>query len=179
MPRCPQCNKSLPDLARRCPSCMADLDLLVDYVSHLQGGLDRAENLTRAGELGQAVWAYLEVLEVDPDNAAARRQVGQVATAVRQFDRAAPGRRWLGSMRGGILDNKVVLAGAVVFLVALLFLSFTLGYGLAGGFVEEETEEPAPPTQIEKPRNDSLMGEPSLPPKKRAPAASEKSKNHP
>ena len=42
------------------------------------------------GELGDAVWKYLEVLEVDPDNAVARRQVGRVATAVRQFDEKAP-----------------------------------------------------------------------------------------
>src|SRR5262249_36230041 len=91
MPSCPQCNKPLRELVRRCPSCQADLDLLVDYVSHLQGGLERAENLTRAGELGQAVWAYLEVLEVDPDNAPAKRQVGQVAAAVRQFDSLSPG----------------------------------------------------------------------------------------
>src|ERR1700741_233249 len=95
MPTCPQCNKNLVELTRRCSSCQADLDLLVDYVSHLQGGLERADNLTRAGELAQAVWAYLEVLEVDPDNPTARRQVGQVATAVRQFDQTAPGRRWL------------------------------------------------------------------------------------
>lgn len=100
MPQCPQCNKPLRELVRRCPSCQADLDLLVDYVSHLQGGLERAANLTRAGELGQAMWAYLEVLEVDPDNAAAKRQVGQVASAVRQFDGTSPGRRWLARIRG-------------------------------------------------------------------------------
>src|SRR2546425_10143605 len=94
MLQCPQCTKPLRELVRRCPTCQADLDLLVDYVSHMQGGLERAENLTRAGELGQAVWAYLEVLEVDPGNPAARRQVGQVATAVRTFDMTAPGRRW-------------------------------------------------------------------------------------
>jgi len=94
MLQCPQCTKPLRELARRCPTCQADLELLVDYVGHLQGGLERAENLTRAGELGEAVWAYLAVLEVDPDNPAARRQVGQVATAVRQFDHVTPGRRW-------------------------------------------------------------------------------------
>jgi hypothetical protein len=64
-------------------------------VENLQEGLVRADALTKQGELGEAVWAYLEVLEVDPDNATARRQVGQVVTAVRQFDKAAPGRRWL------------------------------------------------------------------------------------
>src|SRR5215212_11656884 len=94
MPKCPQCSKTLRDLARRCPSCQADLDLLVDYVSHLQGGLQRAENLTRAGELGEAVWAYLEVLETDPDNPQARKQISQVVTAVRQFATVIPGRRW-------------------------------------------------------------------------------------
>ena len=92
---CPLCKKKVPPLERECPSCHADLSLLVDYVVNLAGGLERAEALTRAGRLGEAVWAYLEVLETDPDNAAARRQVGQVVTAVRQFDRAAPGRRWL------------------------------------------------------------------------------------
>src|SRR5947199_2247550 len=94
MLQCPQCTKPLRELVRQCPTCKADLDLLVDYVSHLQGGLERAENLVRAGELGPAVWAYLEVLEVDPDNGPARKQIGQVVTAVRQFDTVIPGRRW-------------------------------------------------------------------------------------
>ena len=84
MPQCPQCQKPLRDLVRRCPTCQADLDLLVDYVSHLNGGLERAENLTRAGELGQAFWAYLDVLEVDPDNAPAKKQVSQVVYMVAQ-----------------------------------------------------------------------------------------------
>ncbi len=35
MPACPQCTKPLAELTRRCPSCMADLDLLVEYVSQL------------------------------------------------------------------------------------------------------------------------------------------------
>ncbi len=89
----PTCQKKLPNLERECPRCRTDLSLLVDYVSNLQEGLAQAETLTRAGELGEAVWAYLSVLEVDPDNATARGQVGQVATAVRQFDQT-PGRRW-------------------------------------------------------------------------------------
>jgi len=91
---CPMCKKSVRRPARECPSCRTDLSLLVNYVEDLQEGLVRAEALTRAGELGEAVWAYLAVLEVDPDNAVARRQVGQVATAVRQFDEEAPGRLW-------------------------------------------------------------------------------------
>ncbi len=92
---CPMCNKALPDLKKTCEFCKADVSLLVDYVSTLEDGLHIAEEHTRAGELGEAVWAYLAVLEVDPDNATARRQVGKVATAVRQFDQSAPGRRWL------------------------------------------------------------------------------------
>src|SRR5437588_739450 len=105
MPACPQCSKPLRELVRRCPSCQADLDLLVDYVSHLRVGLERAEDLTKAGELGQAMWAYLEILEVDPDNAAAKKQVSQVATAVRQFDSAAPGRPWPGRPPGNECNN--------------------------------------------------------------------------
>src|SRR5437588_11801846 len=92
---CPMCKKELAEWVSECPRCRADLSILVDYVGHLKDGLDRADELTRQGELGDAVWAYLEVLEVDPDNAPARRQVSKVATAVRQFDRAALGRRWL------------------------------------------------------------------------------------
>ena len=45
MPSCPQCTKPLAELTRHCPSCKADLDLLVDYVRQLGGGLKRAELL--------------------------------------------------------------------------------------------------------------------------------------
>jgi hypothetical protein len=111
---------------------MADLDLLVDYVTHLQTGLERADNLTREGELGKAIWAYLNVLEVDPDNAIARRQVGEVATAVRQFDATAPGRRWLSGLRGNLpgesRNTKWLWGGLATVLVIVAFL---LGYGLA------------------------------------------------
>jgi hypothetical protein len=96
---CPMCKKSVQLTSRECPTCRTDLSLLVEYVDHLEEGLAKAEALTRAGELGQAVWAYLSVLEVDPDNAEAKRQVGQVAAAVRQFDRIAVGRRWLDRLR--------------------------------------------------------------------------------
>jgi hypothetical protein len=151
MPRCPQCNKTLAELVRRCPSCMADLDLLVEYVNHLQAGLDEAEKLTRAGDLGGAVWAYLAVLEVDPDNAPARRQVGQVVTAVRQFDRAAPGRRWLSRMRQGLgADGETRLSAGwlrVGLAVLLLLAAFALGYALRSFSGLEET----PPTH-DKPR---------------------------
>jgi hypothetical protein len=93
------CKKSVQLASRECPTCRTDLSLLVDYVDHLEEGLAKAEELTRAGELGEAVWAYLAVLEVDPNNAEAKRQVGQVAAAVRQFDRIAVGRRWLDKLQ--------------------------------------------------------------------------------
>ena len=96
---CPMCKKTLSEWVSHCPRCRADLSILVDYVSHLHDGLERADRLTRDGELGEAVWAYLEVLEVDPDNAVARKHVDRVAAAVRNFDRAAIGRRWLERLR--------------------------------------------------------------------------------
>src|SRR5207249_8252111 len=92
---CPMCKKRLRGVERECPGCRTDVSLLVDYVDNLRDGLRRAEELTRRGELGEAVWEYLSVLEVDPDNAVARKQVSRVATAVRQFDQEAPGRRFL------------------------------------------------------------------------------------
>lgn len=95
MIKCPMCREMLPDNARQCRKCQTDLALLSDYTSHLRVGLTQAEAATRAGELGEAVWAYLAVLEVDPDNSTARRQVGRVVTAVRQFDaRSTPDRKW-------------------------------------------------------------------------------------
>jgi hypothetical protein len=92
---CPMCKKEVAESANACPRCQTDLSILKTYLGDLESGLQRAESFTRAGELGDAVFAYLEVLEVDPDNAEARKQVGRVASAVRQFDRVAVGRRWL------------------------------------------------------------------------------------
>ncbi len=129
--KCPQCNKVLTDLTRTCPFCKADLELLVEYVRNLQGGLERAERLTRAGELGQAVWEYLAVLEVDPDNPIARRQVGRVVTAVRQFDRWSPRRRWLRN-RPSFGEWLATLTPAALLEVGLWLLlmlaAFSVGY---------------------------------------------------
>ena len=94
MLKCPMCEKNVPEQEKTCGKCGTDVSLLVHYIHDLQDGLEQAKALTRRGELGDAVWKYLEVLEVDPDNTEARRQVGRVATAVRQFDENAPGRRW-------------------------------------------------------------------------------------
>jgi hypothetical protein len=143
MPNCPQCTKPLREIARRCPSCQADLDLLVDYVSHLQGGLERAENLVKAGELGQAIWAYLEVLEVDPDNPQARRQIGQVVTAVRQFDTVMPGRRWAHNLpplprtkrpwwHWAVFGAAIIIALAAGFAIAKVPFDFSAPDGANG-----------------------------------------------
>jgi hypothetical protein len=159
MPRCPQCQKQLRELVRRCPTCQADLDLLVDYTSHLQGGLERAENLTRAGELGQAFWAYLEVLEVDPDNAPARKQVSQVVGAVRQFDQLSEGRRWLSHIRHGPPRKSPwaalpdwawasIAAGVIV-------IAFATGYGLGFSAPVESDSQGNPP---DLKRQDNQLG---------------------
>jgi hypothetical protein len=147
MPQCPQCTKPLTELSRECPYCRADLDLLVAYVNGLQTGLDKAESLTRAGELDEAVWAYLSVLEVDPDNPTARRQVGRVATAVRQFDRTAPGRRWLARVRGEEGDGPTWLAGglALVLVLVLVVGAFLSGYALGNHADDPGGSRPPPP----------------------------------
>jgi hypothetical protein len=134
---CPMCKKRLRGLEKQCANCRTDVSLLVDYVDNLREGLERAEALTRAGELGEAVWEYLAVLEIDPDNATARRQVGKVATAVRQFDNTAPGRRWFNRLRKQTRFRRLaarlhegegngVLSGLLWFL--LIFGALLLGY---------------------------------------------------
>ena len=136
---CPMCKKTLPESTQQCPRCSTDLSLLTDYVEHLHDGVARADALTRQGELGEAMWAYLEVLEVDPDNAVARRQVGRVATAVREFDRAIPSRRWLKRIGREArfrhwLNIRLGLAIIPwtfwIFFLAALAIFFALGYYL-------------------------------------------------
>jgi hypothetical protein len=151
MHRCPQCNKPLPELVRRCPSCQADLDLLVDLQGQMRGKLDRAEALTRQGELGQAMWTYLEVLEADPGNPAARKQIAHVATAVRQFDLSSPARRWASGMpvpeSWWEKQGKVVTA-----FVAALALGLLVGLVIGrGGKPHSGTAMPGPDeTQTDK-----------------------------
>jgi uncharacterized Zn finger protein (UPF0148 family) len=85
---CPMCKKPLPSGTTPCPRCRADLTLLVDFMSNLDEHLIKADAAMKAGELGEAVWAYMNVLETDPEHPVAVRQIRQVATAVRQFDEA-------------------------------------------------------------------------------------------
>lgn len=147
MPKCPQCNKPFDEVPRQCPMCKADLDLLVEYVSGLRNGLTRAEQLTRSGRLAEAVWAYLAVLEVDPDNAVAQRQVGQVVSAVRQFDCTSPMRRHVARERGAQLEeenrSRRIWLWAVL-TVLLVLTAFAIGYAI-GSFLPGPLDNGKPP----------------------------------
>ena len=155
---CPMCKKKLRGLERECLNCRTDVSLLVDYVENLREGLAQAEALTRQGELGEAVWAYLAVLEVDPENPTARRQVGQVATAVRQFDRKAPGRRWLRQLRRRHrfrgwtyrLGRERIGWYSLVAILLLLLACFVLGYHF-GYQAGRQEQGPVPASNSERP----------------------------
>jgi hypothetical protein len=145
---CPMCKKQLRGLEKECLNCRTDVSLLVDYVENLRDGLAQAEALTRAGELGDAVWAYLAVLEVDPDNAQARRQVGKVATAVRQFDRTAPGRRWLRALQKQTRFRRWLAhwsEGEGGVLSSFLWFIVVLGAFLLGYYIGTATAHRSPP----------------------------------
>lgn len=166
---CPMCKKKLRGLEKECLNCRTDVSLLVHYVEDLRDGLARAEELTRAGELGEAVWAYLAVLEVDPDNGAARRQVGQVATAVRQFDRTAPGRRWRSKLQKRSRFRRFLAnwdpdgEGANSILTSLLWFVCIFGALIFGYVIGARSNSPpdgAPPdTKIEKPEKNKKADE--------------------
>jgi hypothetical protein len=134
------CKKRLDGVEKECSKCRADVSLLVHYVENLQEGLARADAFAKQGELGEAVWAYLEVLEVDPDNTTARRQVGQVVTAVRQFDKAAPGRRWLAQLQRKTrvrrwMSNLKQDGDAAGWLSGVIWFAIVLGALILGYFL--------------------------------------------
>jgi hypothetical protein len=145
---CPMCKKKLRGLEKECGNCKTDVSLLVDYVENLQDGLVRADALTKAGELGEAMWAYLEVLEVDPDNATARRKVGQVVTAVRQFDNAAPGRRWLKKLQRQTRFRRWASGwtaeDAATWLTWIFWFVAIVGAVLLGFFLGQNMRNPSP-----------------------------------
>lgn len=120
---CPMCKKPQAEEVRSCGKCGTNLSLLADYVHGLRGGLARAEELTRQGKLDAAVWAYLDVLEIEPDNGQAQAQVGRVAAAVRHFDAAAFARRQPGRFSTAWLAAALVAAFLLgITLDRLLFL---------------------------------------------------------
>jgi hypothetical protein len=163
------CKKKLRGLEKECLNCRTDVSLLVNYVEDLRDGLAQAEALTRAGELGEAVWAYLAVLEVDPDNATARRQVGKVATAVRQFDQTAPGRRWLKKLRKQTRfrrwaanwnsegDSTVGLLSGLFWFI-LIFAALMIGY-VIGSTRSNDAAPPATTNKVDKPNKDGRPAE--------------------
>lgn len=119
---CPMCKKAMPARTNPCSRCRTDLTLLVDYMDNLDEHLSKAESALAAGELGDAVWAYLNVLETDPEHPVARKQVNRVATAVRQFDEAKrPGLRTM-----FVLGAAAVLAVAVL-CAGLFFVGYRVG----------------------------------------------------
>jgi len=124
------CKKQLEPAATPCPRCRTDLTLLVEFMHHLDEHLQKAEAALKAGELGDAVWEYLNVLETDPEHPVARRQVTKVATAVRQFDEAKRTGR-----------NTAFVAGAAAVLAAVLLIAgaFAAGYYLGHGGVPSLT----------------------------------------
>jgi hypothetical protein len=171
---CPMCKKKLRGLEKECLNCRTNVSLLVNYVEDLRQGLAQAEELTRRGELGEAVWAYLAVLEVDPDNSQARRQVGKVATAVRQFDQTAPGRRWLRKLqkkkrfrRWMANLNEDGEAGG--FLSGLLWFLLIFGALMIGYFIGVRSIQP-PDSNAEPARPADTKAVPKAPDKKDLPA---------
>lgn len=144
---CPLCKHELEQPAAECPNCRADLSLLADFQIQLQGGLARAETLTRQGQLGEAIWTYLEVLEVDPENAAARAQVARVAAAVRQFDEAqrrrfADRRSWIdvpAAVRG--LVHIGVLLVVLGLVMSVYRIGVEVGQGRSAGTAARELEK--------------------------------------
>jgi hypothetical protein len=119
---CPMCKKSLPSGTTPCPRCRADLSLLVEFMDNLDEHLQKADAAMKAGELGEAVWAYMNVLETDPVHPVAVRQVRQVATAVRQFDEA----RRTGQRTMLLLGIGAALA-AILLLLAIFGAGFWIG----------------------------------------------------
>ncbi len=72
---------------------------------------------------------------MDPDNPTARRQVSQVVTAVRQFDRTSPGRRWLFQLKGDKPPGEgrrpfwrwLGIALVAVFLIVVFVIGYLIG----------------------------------------------------
>lgn len=139
MVTCPNCKKDLVAGTITCSRCKADLGLLVHYMNDVEQHLGKAESALQAGDLGEATWAYLQILELDPENATAKRQISKVATAIRQFDEA----KRTGQQTMFLLGIGAA-AVALVIALALLVGGFMLGSRWSGGKLTFFA--PAPPT---------------------------------
>lgn len=115
---CPVCKSDLPETARTCPRCRADVSLLTSFVTDVRQLLDRADAHRRAGDLAPAVEAYLDVLQVDPLNAEARAVLGPVLRALHATV------RWT-RPSGDVLSLKPIIMTLLGAAAAML-----LGYGL-------------------------------------------------
>src|SRR4051812_42754932 len=113
---CPVCKKPLADPpAPQCPRCQADLSVLADIMKDVRTLLDKASAQARNGQLGAAVRTYLDVLDVDPANAAAHAALGDVLTAL----------RGVGRVRRRVRPEHVLIA---LLAVALTINSIVLGW---------------------------------------------------
>ena len=71
-----------------------------------------------------------------------------MATAVRQFDRTAQGRRWINRVRGVVEDDDsgVFAWLRTVFILLAVLTAFALGYGWGSRWGEgDPSTPPAPP----------------------------------
>ena len=106
------------------------------------------------------------MLEVDPDNATARRQVGKVATAVRQFDQTAPGRRWQKKLQRQTAFRRWMANhwsgdgdgwGTAVWFV-LLVCAMVIGYFIGQWVTSRTTPAPSSPPAAAAPAEPSGAG---------------------
>jgi hypothetical protein len=137
---CPMCKKSLPRGTTPCSRCRADLSLLVEFMDNLDEHLNKAEAAMKAGELGEAVWAYMNVLETDPEHPVAVKQVRQVATAVRQFDEA----RRTGQRTMLLIGIGAALAAIVLF-IGIFVAGFWIGRKYSSRIFPSSTSQQVSP----------------------------------
>jgi len=84
------------------------------------------------------MWAYLEVLEVDPETPRPSARSGKVATAVRQFDRNRTRRRWAQGLPPTPDGDETSLiawlrrAAIVVAILVAFVAGFMCSYSLTG-----------------------------------------------
>ena len=92
------------------------------------------------------------MLEVDPDNPEARKQIGQVVTAVRQFDTTIPGRRWANGLPPRLPKPQLAWWHWLI-IVGVVIAAFAGGFGFAHlPPPEAVSPDPAKPELPEPPK---------------------------